>query len=814
MIVITKFTLLGFVVLLISTSPLGWSVRPAPSVIGDPLPLRFLHVDNGVLKYPDGLEVALMGVNYYGHASMQYVNMKARLPSLADRKAAIDHDFEDLKRLGVQVVRVAAYDREISSWNGALVDNEELDLIQYVIARCHENNMYCYFTLITYWWTNDTVSIGSSFSGRNAKQELFYVQEAINWQKEYIRQLLSMTNTYSGIKHVNDPTIAVIEILNEPWYISYEQLKNPDLIPDWQRGATWTWQRMITDGGLQSDFDAWRGTHGGLADNNENYNQYQRERVQSYIGTMYNTIRVTGAIQPVVYSVFGGSSDDDMSQIHNILPVIAESPIEAVCMAQYWPNLGETENDNMNMLGSMAPRPISTQIDSKARLTYEFDAVGTHLSCSAYPAIARRYRMMGSQIACQFQYDTSVTADMNQDWYFHYLNYYYTPAKAASLAAAIRCFNLLPREQNYSIPNDNQVWTDTGVQTTSTLVNTDLTGDALWGKDLLKLYVGWDSVNLYLAVSQSGITDCSADIWIAAGKGSTCTQANQLAWKKRISFSGWNPDFVFYWYPSPVNYAAYRINSNTSDQPLTGMTGRQIDTSMFEMSINWNSIGFSTGQTLRIAVTSSGNYWSAFDAMPDQTSGPTGGSSNDTLNKTILVSCDTNLDGMQDFGPGSWSNAYSNSFAASFEHNNVFASASNLWINALPISTWMPLVVPENPSLVFSAGSSPFFNYAGNGLVRLEAKGNTYSLFIPPDMEKLGPCLTGKGETMVARLQNRSYSFQLNLQNLISYRAFRKNADGTETEMPVMDRAFVVTPDTYELRDLFTPSHIADWLSY
>lgn len=140
-----------------------------PGKIGSPMPFRPMHVEDGVLKYPDGAEVALWGVNYYPQSWYQFDNMK-RLG--VDMKKAIRDDLDDMRKMGVEVIRIHVFDREISDHAGNLIDNEHLDLLDYLISEASKRGIYFFFTPIA-WWPGPNEN-KDSFSARSPKEYMFW----------------------------------------------------------------------------------------------------------------------------------------------------------------------------------------------------------------------------------------------------------------------------------------------------------------------------------------------------------------------------------------------------------------------------------------------------------------------------------------------------------------------------------------------------------------------------------------------------------------------------------------------------------------
>ena len=92
-----------------------------------------MYVDNkGVMRYTKGgAEAAFFGVNYtvpfaYGYRSIKALNL--------DLKKEIDKDVYHFARLGIDAFRVHVWDVEIADSAGNLLQNEHLDLFDYLLA--------------------------------------------------------------------------------------------------------------------------------------------------------------------------------------------------------------------------------------------------------------------------------------------------------------------------------------------------------------------------------------------------------------------------------------------------------------------------------------------------------------------------------------------------------------------------------------------------------------------------------------------------------------------------------------------------------
>ena len=93
-----------------------------------------IYIDgNGVMRWSDTHEEAsFFGVNYtlpFAHAyrALGYLGL--------DRKAAIDKDVYHLSRLGLNAYRIHLWDVELTDGQGNLLENEHIDLMDYLIAK-------------------------------------------------------------------------------------------------------------------------------------------------------------------------------------------------------------------------------------------------------------------------------------------------------------------------------------------------------------------------------------------------------------------------------------------------------------------------------------------------------------------------------------------------------------------------------------------------------------------------------------------------------------------------------------------------------
>ena len=193
--------------------------RPRPGPIAASLPLRPMVVQDGILRYAAGGEVALWGVNYYPQSWMEYENLK-KLG--IDPRRAIDEDLADLQRIGIQMIRIHVFDSEISDAAGNLIRNDHLDVLDYLVSQCEARGLYLMLTPIA-WWASPS-SRPDSFSQNTPKQAMSLWPAAWPAQANYLRQFLAHENPYTRRRLVDEPSLVLFEIINEPIYWSFTEI--------------------------------------------------------------------------------------------------------------------------------------------------------------------------------------------------------------------------------------------------------------------------------------------------------------------------------------------------------------------------------------------------------------------------------------------------------------------------------------------------------------------------------------------------------------------------------------------------------------
>lgn len=377
--------LIGFV----SIAPGFTASLPAQEAAGDDVPVRV--DEQGVMRWTEsGEEVSLFGVNYstpFAHAYRAHGYLGV------DRKRAIDADVLHMQRLGLDAYRIHVWDREVSDPEGNLVENDHLDLLDYLMAKLAEHGIKALLTPIAWWPAGyperDPGSNG--FSEDYDKPEMSVDLDARRAQANYLGQFINHRNPYTGLTYAEDPNLIAIEIFNEP--------RHP-------AGP---------------------------------------EETTRYIDAMASALREAGLRKPIFYNISENFTDE-----HGHAVCAAE--IEGVSHQWYPTGLVRNSAVGGNMLPNVdrytIPYADFPECGDKARMVYEFDAADVGGSYM-YPAMARAFRGAGFQWATQFAYDPLAMAYANTEYQTHFLNLVYTPKKAISFLIAGEVFRKTPRGATY-----------------------------------------------------------------------------------------------------------------------------------------------------------------------------------------------------------------------------------------------------------------------------------------------------------------------------------------------------------------------------
>ncbi|KPL15036.1 MAG: hypothetical protein AMS23_07200 [Bacteroides sp. SM1_62] len=350
-----------------------------------------LFIDiKGVMRWKETREdVRLFGVNYtlpFAHS----FRMHDRLG--VDHKQAIEDDVYHMARLGFDAFRVHVFDCEVSDTLGNLMENEHLDLLDYLIFELKKRKIKCLLTPIAYWGNGypEPNEKTPGFLTKYGKANCLVDVDAIKAQENYLFQFMNHLNPYTGKTYKDDPDIIGFEINNEP--------HNPEGI-----NAT-----------------------------------------RNVVNTLAKAIRKSGCKKPLFYNMSIGS------------PHFAEAFLSAEIQGGTFHWYPTRLVHGRELGGNYLPHvdkynlPFSNEMEKKgmAKLIYEFDTPDIGRSYM-YPAMARSFREAGFQWVTQFAYDPMHMAFANTEYQTHFLNLAYTPRKAISMKIASEVFHKIPLKKSF-----------------------------------------------------------------------------------------------------------------------------------------------------------------------------------------------------------------------------------------------------------------------------------------------------------------------------------------------------------------------------
>jgi hypothetical protein len=349
-----------------------------------------VFVDNdGVLRWGGtNKEVHGFGTNYT--APFAHVYRTAKKQGV-DLKKAIDNDVYHFARLCLDLYRVHVWDTEISDSLGNLLQNEHLELFDYLIEKLKERNINFIITPIAYWgngWPEPDEDT-PGFSNKYGKENSLTDPAAIKAQENYLAQFLNHKNQYTGVAYKNEPNLIAFEVSNEPH-------------------------------------------HAGTPD-----------EVTAFVQKMVDAMCGTGTKKPIFYNV---SHSIELEEAY------FDGDIQGGTFQWYPTGLGFGKELEGNLLPNVNEYdiPFDDVIKSHhaAKIVYEFDSADV-LKNYTYPAMARSFRKAGIQLATQFAYDPTFMAYANTEYNTHYMNLAYTPQKALALAIAARVFHKIPMGSDF-----------------------------------------------------------------------------------------------------------------------------------------------------------------------------------------------------------------------------------------------------------------------------------------------------------------------------------------------------------------------------
>ena len=419
---------------------------------------------NGIIYDSKDQEVRLWGVNYYAPFCHNYLNIQELGK---DHKVCINEDISHLKKMGVDFMRMHIYDREISDKNGNIVENDQMEIFDYLVEQLEQNNIFLMLTPITWWNTpvNQVYHenyyaywhIGSQqafgFSNYYGKDALLWHPDAIDAQKRYLQQFFSRKNRISG-RTLNDyNNLIAVEIINEPCYIWHGILDEDKSVIDRMERAVAS--RAKDREPLRQQWQVFKDNH---SNSDRLFEEFQATLIADYIATMFDSIDSV-LNKPYLKTHINYS----IHHVPEIKTALTESSLDALTVGCYLngPNGFDSSSvSHLNYLEIINDKYTSTALadydyGKLAKIIYEFDASGT-LKGYPFAAMGHLFGLMGAQMAAYFTYTPAAVSEYNPGWLVHYINYLHTPEKAAAFTAAGEIFRNTKRGDK--VPQNTDSW--------------------------------------------------------------------------------------------------------------------------------------------------------------------------------------------------------------------------------------------------------------------------------------------------------------------------------------------------------------------
>lgn len=403
------------------------------------------HVKDSVIYDADNKKVKLWGVNYYTPFNHNYYNI-AELGK--DHFKAIDEDIRNFKMMGIDLVRMHLYEREITDRYGNIVENHNMKVFDYLVDQCEKNGIFlmlapvCWWNTINnqimqerfyaYWYIDSQEAFG--FSNFYSCDSMLWDTEAIECQQRYMDGLFSRSSSVSGKRLPEYSNIVVLELFNEPRYPEKWQIKEePDPSDGSMSSATFSRGRQ-----RQKLVTMWENFKQDKNAGNEDklFSEFRAEILKNYFAKLFPIIdKYFGPnVIKAQFSSYCGIPPADLTK------TFESAGIDAYTIGTYL-NINKFDAENTNSANHLAcakewfDKLGDADFGRFAKISYEFNATATQ---NGYPlaAIAAMYAKYDVQIAALFTYTPSAVAAWNPGWLVHYTNIAHTPSRAAGFAAA------------------------------------------------------------------------------------------------------------------------------------------------------------------------------------------------------------------------------------------------------------------------------------------------------------------------------------------------------------------------------------------
>jgi hypothetical protein len=412
------------------------------------MPLKYekpFHVKDGIIFDNTGKEVRLWGVNYYTPFHHNYYNL---LEMGVNHCKAIDRDLEDLKKMGVDFMRLHLIDRDITDRDGNIVENDHIRVFDYLVERLFQEHIFLMITPVAWW--NSTANeynaahnyarwqVGENqafgFSNFYEKHCLIWHEEALNVQERYFRALFSRKNQFSKKTLYKYDNIVVIEPVNEPDYPSpdlLEKLKNKKAAAPHNNAVSF----ML--------LDHYKDYLGGKPESREKAEDFCFSLVERYMQRFNLIIREYFGSSVLICQIFYEFTNRKMMKI------LTKGPHDCISLHGYIPCVFDScYTDRLDFCAEaekLRNYYLPLKKTGKGLISYEWSPPSTLLG---YPMalIAKMFTELGVQLAAYFTYTPRDLAAYNPGWLVEYLNLYHTPSRAAAFIAAGAIFRTVPHK--------------------------------------------------------------------------------------------------------------------------------------------------------------------------------------------------------------------------------------------------------------------------------------------------------------------------------------------------------------------------------
>jgi len=231
----TSALLVLLVCLVISSCQPGQTVAPtptpAPATPGTPVSDKFVTASEGKFR--------LAGHPYYFIGANFWQGMNLGVDGPSGNRSLLNQELDHLQQLGVTNLRVMAASEGPNTEPHRMVpalmdapgvyDQAVLDGLDYLLSQMSQRGMKAVMMLNNYWqWSGgmgqyvswhekSPIPYPGNYGNFMAYVAKFYAcAECQTWYRDHIQMVINRTNSYTGLKYRDDPTIFAWELANEP----------------------------------------------------------------------------------------------------------------------------------------------------------------------------------------------------------------------------------------------------------------------------------------------------------------------------------------------------------------------------------------------------------------------------------------------------------------------------------------------------------------------------------------------------------------------------------------------------------------------